>query len=234
MRAPHLTLAVAVSLLLATGCEDDDDGTGPVQTVAVRVVNASSGTAGTVNVTAGATDVATGLAFRGATTTCVNVPIGAQTFTFRSGTTTLATANATLAAGNKYTVILSGTGATPTATVLTDNPTAPATGNAAIRFVNATATAGDVHATPVGTTTLSAATILTGGANLAAGSATGFLTSPTTNNRFRLTAVNTPGTTRSDTGATAVTLPADRITTFVFVPAGTPAGPTFLQVNPCP
>ena len=225
-------LILAASLILLGGC--DEDGTEPVQTVPVRIVNASSGTTGTVDVMNGTTSLATGLAFRATGTTCVNVPVGSRTLTFRSGTTDVASVTSNVAAGNKYTLVLSGTGTTRTATLLTDNATAPTTGNAAVRFVNATGTAGDVHATPAATTTLSSSTLLTGGGNLAVGGSTTFLTTPTTNTRFRLTSVNTPGTVRSDTGTTPVTLPTDRVTTFVFVEPGTPAGATAVQVNPCP
>src|SRR5438477_616536 len=65
------------------------------------------------------------------------------------------------------------------------------------------------------------------------GSMTTFITTPTTNTRFRLTTVNTPGTVRSDTGTTPLTFPTNGVTTVVFTEAGTPAGATFAQVNPC-
>lgn len=221
------TLLLTSSVFVLAACDDDDDdnGTGPAQTALIRVVNAS-GTA-SVDVLNGTTSVTTALAQNTGSTSCFTVPAGSATLAFRAagGTTNLASATATLTADQRYTLVLTGTGATSAATLLTDNTTDPGTGNNGIRLVNATATAGDVHiTTPTGTlgTPTSAA--------LAAGAATTtFATVPTANTRIRLfNTGTTTGTPRAD--FTLPTLTGNRLATVVLANPGTA---TFV-VAPCP
>ena len=227
MRFRLATLLLSGSALVLAACDDDDDDgpTQPTQTAQIRVVNASGAS---VDVLSGTTSVTTALAANTGSTSCFTVPAGSSTtlaFRAAGGTTNLATVTQTLTANQRYTLVLTGTGATSTATLLADATTDPTTGNNAIRFVNATATAGDVHVTtPTGT--LGTATA----AALAAGAATTtFITVPTANTRVRLfNAGTTTGTPRVD--FTLPTLTGNRVATVVLANPGTA---TFV-VTPCP
>lgn len=237
MRTPH---TYRVGLVLAAGilaaC-DDVEPTNPGsadQFARVQFINASSSTA-TTDVLLNGNTVQSGLGFQQASTSCVLVPVGSRTLTFQSGGTAVAnTGNFTFQPGGRYTVLLTGTGATRTATVLPDLYTAPATGQTAVRFVNATGTAGDVFfttptGTPSGTPTV---------ANLAPGQATGGTTGAnaftgyaSTNTRARLYNVGATSGARSDATLTAV--PTGSATTVVFTPQNGLLGPTAFQVNQC-
>jgi hypothetical protein len=177
-----LALSAAV---LTTACGDDDIIDPVVQTARVRVVNLNPNAA-SAGLYANGTLLGTNVAFGSAGAQCVSVPIG-QALTFRASgqTTNLATVQtSTLAANQSHTIVLYANGTTPQAAVLSDNNiTAPTTGNAALRFFNASGTAGDIYLTSPGGALPTTATT----ANLAAGQATAtFGSYPTANTQIRV------------------------------------------------
>ena len=225
-------LALALLPVVLIACDDDDDGpTGNQQFANVRVINASPTTA-TAAVSVGGQSLGN-VAFRSGSATCFQVPVGSQTLTFASGGSNVATTPAfNFQANQNATVVLFGTGATRTATVFADNFSAAAAGMNQIRFVNAQGTAGDVFVTtPTGAVTgTPSASIAAGQAST--GGSVGFLAFPTANTRIRLFNTGaTTGTPRAD--LTLANLPASRTSTVVFTEAGTPAGATAFQVDPC-
>lgn len=220
------TALVLAGLAATMACDDDDDDViGPDPEATVRLVNASPGNA-TVQVLNGTEVLATTLGF-GTTAACVTVPAGAQTLTFRSGTTDLATVNGNFTANADYTVVLSSNDVATTATVLADDFTAPTEGNSALRLFNATDAAGDIFLTTAEGVVEGTPTI----ADLAAGTATEWASFPSTNTRVRLFDVGTLETARGD-----VTIPAltnDVGTVFLTDPAAA-GDPTGFVVEPCP
>ena len=240
MKLTHLASLAALSIVLV-GCGDDDDnGTQPQQTALVRVVNASSSTA-TADVFVGnqSTALGSGIATGTAGASCFQVPAGNQTLNFRQGGSTTNIASATpfnFMAGQRYTVVLIGTGTTAgsrSAVVLTDDAsvTAPATGQNAIRFFNAMGTTGNVYVTAPGAT-LGAASQTGLATNTATtGGPGGYTTYPVGSSQVR---VFTGGTT---TGTPAVnftipTLSGNRIATVVLT--GGTTGTQAFVVTPCP
>lgn len=235
MRTPAVALVACVAVT-ALAC-NSDNSTGPENRARVQVVNASTGTA-TTNTMIGSQTVATGTAFGASNASCVLVPTGTQTVTFSSGGTNVATANADFRAGQRYTIVLTGTGATRAALVLPESTFTSATaGNNGIRFVNATGTAGDVWVTTPGGALSGNASV----GNLAAGAATGGTTGvdaygmyPIANTQVRFFDVGTTtGTPRSN--ITVGSLPTtSRGTTVIFTePTGTSGTTNAVQVNGC-
>lgn len=227
---------IALGALVLAGC-DSKKTTGPTQTAQVRLVNASSFTPSADVFVSGRITAST-LVFKTSASSCVSVPAGTPTIlSFQptgGGTATLITQ--TFVANGKYTVLLYGTTTTSrTAVALNDLYTAPAAGNAAIRFFNASATAGAVHATPPATTTLSASTLVAGAENISPNSATsgGFLTVPKANSRIRFMDVGGfTGTPRTDINPLA--LPGAGVTTVFFLDAVTAGSPNWFTTDPCP
>lgn len=141
--AAILALATATTLI---ACSDDDDdnpvGTGNNNTT-VRFFNATTdgvnldvaqnGTVGTGN---------SNVAF-GAATSCTKVNDSNPQLTIRpaGSTTNLTGFSPSFASGGTYTVLVTGTQASPVFTILNDQFDAPSTGNAAVRIVNATSSA---------------------------------------------------------------------------------------------
>lgn len=166
---------------------------------------------------------------------CAAIPEGPHTLHIKPlrGGADLASVQHTFAAGQRYTVVFHGPQTARTATVLTDTFTPPAAGSNLVRFINATATAGDVYATaPNATLTGVSPTV----PNLAPiGGATADLpwtTIPTTSTQIRLFNVGTTsGTPRAN--LTLSGLPGNRVTNVIFMNPGTPAGATALRFNPC-
>ena len=229
----HITRILLASLLAASLAACDDDPTTPHEVATVRIVNAAPGTSSVDVILVGTTTPLATLNFRGVTTTCVEVPAGGaqQGLTFRSAGADLATAVFTPLKGERYTVVLTASGATRRAVALSDNESAVA-GNNAIRLINATSAPGDVYATAPGATPAAA--------NLVAGNlgvfATSNATAPyysraSTDTEVRLFDVGTTTNPRADITLTA--LPASRMATVVFTDPGTPAGPTAFVVTPC-
>ena len=229
MNYRHTALVLA-ALVFTAACDDDDDddGTGPTGQAQVRVVNATPDNA-TVSVLNGNTTLANSLAF-GTNAACVTVPAGSQTLTFRSGTTTLATTTATnFANGGRYTVVLSGSGATPTATVYTDTYTAPTAGNNVLRFINTTSTAGDVYLTTAEGEVTGTATV----PNLGANAEANYASYPATDVRARLFDAGTTTTARGDVTIPALTNGAANAGTVIFTtPTETVTSSGFV-VQPC-
>ena len=226
---------LSLMAVLALGACDDDDPVTPPQTARVRVVNASIGNA-SVSAFHGNNAIATNVTFQtaGACGTTMNVPVGSQTITFRSGPTTtstqVATVPATFQANRDYTVALLGSGAGTRAVVFEDTrPTSVTTGNNAVRIINATATGGDVFVTtPDGTPT--------GGAiNLGSGVGTSnaiYREFPVANTRVR---IFDPGSTTEPRGTfTLAGVPTSRMATVILTDAATAGGATGFQVNACP
>ena len=114
----------------------------------VRVVNAAPGVSNVEVVRAGvAAPVAQNLNFGAFTQTCLQVPSQTeQTLSFRTGGTEIASATFTPAAGERYSVFLTGSGTTRRAVVLSDQTTAAA-GTNGLRFINVSSGPGDVYVT---------------------------------------------------------------------------------------
>ena len=232
IRLPLMLLALAVPLLAA--CSSNDDTVTVTQTANVRIVNASSGTPGTITGMSGTTSLGSALSFGNGASSCVAVPItsGGNTFNIsNSSGTTIATTTQTLTPGGNYTLILNGTGATATPIFIDNTSSAPTSGNVMVRFVNATGTQGVVYATPASTTSLTGVNALT--MSVAVGGTTSFVSTANTNTRFWLTPVGSTATTLANTGTTALVYPSGGSTTIVFLPQANASGAQFVQVNPC-
>jgi hypothetical protein len=238
---PSLFLALAATSIVLVGCDDDDDDTGvePQPTALVRVVNASSSTP-TADLFVGnqSTALGSGIATGSAGAACFSVPAGSQTLSFRQGggTTSIATGSPfNFVAGQNYTVVLTGSGTAAGARqvlVLGDaNVTAPATGQNAIRFVNATGASGDVYVTAPGAaagtasqTGLASNTATTGGSG-------GFSSYPTTSTLVRVFPAGGATSGNPTVNFTIPTLPGNRIATVVLT--GGAAGAQAILATPC-
>ena len=234
----YAMLSLMAVLALGACDDDDDDSLGPSNSAEIRVVNASTGVP-TVALFRGNNQLVGGVGFQTASS-CSNlqrVPAGQQTLQFRAtanpATTKDVTAN--FVAGERYTIVLWGPTNNLQVSVLQDEktPVAASANNNRLRFINATATPGDIFWTTADGT-------ITGTANvndLAAGSSTTGTTMyqniANTNVRFRLTgATNT--TVRGDyTINTTASFPASRNATIVFTDAATGSTTTGFQINNC-
>lgn len=233
-----LSAAALASLALVASCSSD--ATSPGETSNVRFANASSTTA-TITVQQEERTAIAGLAFQNtnAVAGCASVEHGSSqpTVWFLGGTTNqLASLNVNFAAGSNYTSVFYGPN---NVAVYLDNFTAPATGQNAIRFVNATATPGDIYLTaPTDVITSTSTPVIR---NLGASSISGFNSSsatggtfvsyPSGNTRVRMFNVGvTTGSPRAD--FTIGSLPANRVTTVILtLPASN--GVTGFTANPC-
>lgn len=187
------TLIPALALIAGTAACEDGDNTGIVgqNTANVRFVNAVSGAGGNVLLTSNGTVVGSSQGFGSFNTTCAAVPAGtgrnlAFGTTATGGTTisnSLGTMTTNFTAGRNYTVIASGSSASPTLLVLDNTATAAGTGNANVRFVNATGQAVDFFTTSGAT--LGTATF----ANVGANANSTFTAIPTTNSTLTFRAV---------------------------------------------
>ena len=231
-----LGLATLV-VLVACG---SDKATSPGTTATVRVVNASSSTSSLNANTAGNQSLSSGLNFQNtnASATCSTVNSGSQTINFTSGTaaTNIGAVTYNFLPGKNYTVVYYGTN---NVAVYPETFTAPTTGNMALRFINATGSAGDVYlTTPTGT--ISGTPTVQ---NLPAGTVSGFNSSsapggtfvntyPTGNTRVRLFNVgSTSGTPRAD--FTIGSMGTNRVGTVVLTPAPSGGTTTGFVVNTC-
>jgi hypothetical protein len=237
---PYTLLALAATSFVVIGCDDDDEPLTTTQpTALVRVVNASS-TTSTADVFVGtqSTALGTGIATGSASTNCLAVPSGTQTLNFRQGggTTNVATGTPfNFVAGQRYTVILTGTGTgtdTRQVVVLTDQDvTAPATGQNAIRFFNATGTTGNIYVTAPGATLGTAnQTGLTSGAATTGGTG-GFSTFPTGSTQVRVFPTGAATTGTPTVNFTIPTLTGNRVATVVLTGGAT--GSQAFVVTPC-
>ena len=230
---------LSLMAVLALGaCDDDDDSLGPNNSAEIRVVNASTGIP-TVGLFRGGNQLVGGVAFQSASS-CANlqrVPSGQQTLEFRStaSPTTTKSVTATFVAGERYTIVLYGPTNALEAVVLQDekSPVAASQNNNRLRFINATATPGDVYWTAAGGTIGGTANVNDLAAGASTTGATLYQNVSDANVRFRLTgATNT--TVRGDyTINTTTSFPASRNATIVFTDAATGGNTTGFQINNC-
>ena len=200
----------------------------------VRIVNAAAGVGGVEVIRGGVTaPLATNLNYGAFTQSCVQLPADvASTLYFRQGTDTIATATFTPAADAKYTVFLTGSGATRRAVVLDDAHT-PATGFNGVRFINASSGPGDVYVTaPDGEPTLATRVHGNIGVTAMGNAEPGFMGTEVERTRVRLYDVDvTTGTPRADIALTG--LPASRLVSVVLAdPAAAGPSASFLTY-PC-
>lgn len=163
MYARRITSAVLALIGAATfaACDDDDDdplGIGGDDTT-VRFFNATSGGLNIDIAENGAVDTGNSNIGFGAASACTRVDASNPQLAVRTAnsTTSLPGFAPAFAAGETYTVLVTGTAASPVFTTLNDEFTAPGTGNAAVRIINATssATSGsgsyDIYVNPTAT-----------------------------------------------------------------------------------
>ena len=232
-RITALTAAMAALAVAACG---SDNTTAPSNSASVRIVNASSGTS-SLNASNAGTPLATGLTFQNAnaSASCVTVPAGSQTIDFSSSGTTGNVASTTydFQAGQNYTVVLYGPSGSQKAVVLNDAYTRPTTGNNAVRFFNATSSAGDIYlTTPTGTIS-GTPTVSALGAGTATGASGGTAFGAYANTNTRAQMFNVGTTTGSVGDFTLGTMPSNGATTVFFTPSMTTGGSTGFMVNPC-
>lgn len=237
MNRSTFSLLALGALALTAACDDDDPTSPQTQVAHVRVVNLDPSSA-SAGLFANGTSVGNNVTFGAAGTSCIDVPVG-QPLSFRaagSGTDIGANATPGFAANQNYTVVLYRSGGTAQSAVLSDaNITAPTAGNNALRFFNATGTAGDVWVTTNGGD-------LTGNpssGNLAAGSSTTganmWTSYPTANTQIRLfNTGTTTGTPRVNTTFSSANLSAGRAGTAFLTESNLTGGTTNASVVAAP
>lgn len=230
-------LAALTAFALVTGCSSDS--TEPDEIANVRIVNLSPANP---TITANHEDhtVQAGVALMTSTLSggCGTVERGSdeQIDFFTAGTSNgLGSVQYNFEAGKNYTVIFYGPS---NAKVYPEVFNLPANGNNAIRFINATGTAGDVYLTQSSVTNVSGSPTV---AALAAGAASGTSTSApggtfaeysTANTRVRLFNVGQQtGTPRAD--FTFNVMPSNRVATIILTPAPSGSSTTAFMVGPC-
>ena len=237
-RAAITSLVCAGAITLIAGC-GGSDASSPTESSNVRIVNASV-SAGPITANTEGRTIATNIAFQTSTLggSCGTVEKGGdEQIDFVSAGTTSGLGNVqyNFVAQQNYTVVFYGPN---TATVYPDNFSLPASGNNAIRFINATGVAGDVYLTTPNGAITAPATV----ASLGAGSASGFNTStapggtfaqyPTSNTRVRLFNVGqTTGTPRAD--FTIQVMPSNGVATIILTPPPSDGSATAFMVGPC-
>jgi hypothetical protein len=229
--------AVVLVPLALAAC--GSDATEPNEIANVRVVNASTATAGL-----GATNegrvIATNVPFQAATQpgTCPTVEHGSDEqidFTAAGTSNGLGSVQYNFVAKQNYTVVFY---APNNAVVYPDVFTNPAAGNNAIRFINATGTAGDIYLSQPTSNIVAPPTV----GNLAAGQVSGFNSSSapggtfveyqTINTRVRLFNVGqTTGSPRAD--FTIGTMPANRVATIILTAPPSGGSATGFMVMTC-
>lgn len=219
-----LALASTVTL---TACTDSDN---PLTTTndntTVRFFNATTGSLALDIAQNGTVESGNGNIPFGAASECMRVNDANPQLSVRpaGSTTTLTGFTPSLAAGNTYTVLVTGTQAAPVFTTLNDQFTASGATSAGVRIVNATtsATAGagtwDIYVNPTATLGTPNATALR------RNSASSFLTVPAGQaNVIRLT---NAGQTARLQDITVPSLIPGMATTIVVTDAATPGGTT--------
>jgi hypothetical protein len=222
--------SIALALLLsvgATACDDDDDVNAPAPTAQLRVVHASPD-APNVDVLVDGAVALTNVPFRTASA-YLAVPAGARNLRVRAtgGTAAVIDADASLAAGEAYTVLATGRVASIAPLVLEDDLTAPGAGNIRLRLVHASPTAGnvDIYVTAPGADLAATAPTL---ANVPFRAASPYLEVPAGTYRVRITPA---GTKTVAIDVNNVALAAGQVRTAVAVDAaggGTPLGAILL------
>jgi len=232
-RRSPLRLPAALLIAALFACSDDATVVEPLPTASVRLINAAA----IDTLAAWREGLSVPFIFAryriAATNTadCVNVPAGDQTLRFRQirATSDVATLDETLVAGTRYTIVISGTGATRTATTLVDEFTLPPAGTNLVRFINATSAPGDVYANApgaaVGTPVVANLSVI------GTGDPPAFVALPSASTQIRLFNVGTTsGTPRANF---TLTVPGSRVTNVVFFDPGTPAGATAVRIDTC-
>jgi hypothetical protein len=237
----RFTLALSAAALASVGfvAACSSDATNPNETAHSRFVNASAGTA-SLTATNEGRGVANGLNFQN-----TNAPAGCSTVEkgsdeqidfFLGGTSTgLGSIKAQIIAQNNYTVVFY---APNTAAVYPDQFTAPGAGLNALRFINATGSAGDIYLTDPSVIVVSGSPTI---GNLANNQVSGFNSSsavggtfvnyPTGQTRVRLFAVGSQVNPRAD--FTISQLPANRVGTVVLTPAPSGSSTTGFVTTVC-
>ena len=237
----RVTLAVSavalVPLAFAAACSSD--ATEPDEIANVRVVNASPTTTSLGASTEGRV-MATSVPFQAATQpgTCPTVEHGSDEqidFTVGGTSNSLGSVQYNFVAKQNYTVVFY---APNTAVVYPDVFATPAAGNNAIRFINATGTAGDVYLTQATAPIVAPATVASLGAGQVSGfnsaSAPGgtFVAYQDINTRVRLfDPGKTTGTPRAD--FIIGSMPANHVATIVLTPPPSGGSTTGFMVVPC-
>lgn len=217
--------ALAASVFVAA-CDDDDNGLGPEDLASLRVVNAAA-TAQAIDVYADGDLVANNIAFLSGGAQCFTVEAGTPDLEFRTagGSNVVASLSQPVTGNTDYTLVLMGD---DNASLLTDQFTAPNTGEAALRFINAASGAGavdvyvsDPNAGGIGTTPASA--------NIAVSNASSYINVPAGNTRITFTAV---GTQNALFEIPDITLPTSRVATIILTQDDQGAY-QFVAVEPC-
>ena len=234
--ATRVTVAILAlaSVAVTSACSEDDDSPLGIDSdnTTVRFVNALSGGTnldiaenGTVGT--GNSNIAYGSASECTRVNDANPQLAIRT---ANSTTSLPGFTPAFAAGGTYTVLVTGTAASPVFTTLDDRFTAPSAGNAAVRVINATssATTGsgnwDIYVNPGTSLGTPAATVV--GRNKASPYLTVLAGQVTT---IRLT---NAGSTTTLQDIPVPSLSSGTVTTIVVGDAAT--GSTQLQVFPLP
>lgn len=147
-RISAVTLALVAAAVLGACGDDEDTPTGVGNQATVRFFNAISDDFAFDVANGGSVGSGNGNVQFGAASACTRVNAAGPALSIRpaGSTTNLPGFTASFTANNTYTVLVTGTDAAPVFSILNDQFTAPTTGNAAVRIVNATTTA-----TPGGT-----------------------------------------------------------------------------------
>ncbi len=186
MKFKMLALAVLASAVTLAACGDDD----PVTTAQLRAVHLSPN-APNVDILVNGAEVATNVAYLD-NTDYLSVPSGATTVQVQpvGSNTNVIDASPTLAVDSSYTVLAANFVAQIEAILLTDDRTAPITGNVRVRIVHGapTAPAVDVYVTGPAADLETAVPVLT---NRIFRSVSSYLTLPAGTYRIRVTVAGT-------------------------------------------
>jgi hypothetical protein len=145
------TFQLPIIAILAAACNSATDLVGP-PSARLRIVNAATGTSGVQVFRDDASAALTTVNFRASNNNCLTIPTGTHVLHFRSGPTTLASTDPVdFVQDQTYTAVLTGLGDGKDAFVLVDDFDVESGFNG-LRFINTTATAGDVYVLePTGT-----------------------------------------------------------------------------------
>lgn len=219
-RPIRIVAALIISCLIFNACDDDDDDNGPSNQATVRFVNATTGGTGSLSLAIGNNAPGSGIGYQ-SFGTCQELLPGNTSFSIAqpgSATPLITIPVQDLAAGTKYTIISTGSVATPTFLFLTDTYTTPPVGRARLRIINATAVTSpfDVYVSqpgvPLGTVNLP---------NVGFNTSRDFLDVPSGATQVRVTV---PGTQTILGTSANFTLNSGNIRTLVFTPTATVGG----------